>query len=242
MDVLSNWLEDVRRRLKAAGVGIDRRERLLVELREHGEDCLREWQGDDWQRSAAMTTKEGTATVADRLSARLGTPEAVAETAVRHGAPEPFARRYRWLLLVLAPLPLYWLGAVLYVLALGGMRWCYLGDAPGAQTPSVFVAGLYGLAYVPSALVVAVLAVLAARSRLGIGWWLAASAIPVLIASRLVVMVELSDLPGKSSMLLGADLSPHLVARHFMQALVPLAIGGLAYVVATRRQGRYHTA
>ena len=176
--------------------------------------------------------------VLERVAERVGTPAMIAEAARAHRPPEPFVRRFRWLVFPLAPLPLLLVAAFLYGLAIAGLLTLWADDSTvGTDVPQAFLIAVQGFLYVPSTLVAVMFAWLAARSRLRISWWLAAVALPLYVTSHLVVATNLSSVAGASSLSLGLTIDPTL--GNVAQWIVPLTIGLLAFVAVRRRVLRY---
>jgi hypothetical protein len=212
-----SWLERVADELARRRVPAGRRARLLGELRDHLDDLT-----------------EGGRTMAEQaLEAVLGRPEEVAAGAAEEYRRAGWVRRHALLVFGLAPLPAALVGLVLYLLVAMGVAWVWgqVGDPEGPGTRALLGRLITGYAYtigfVPFLLCAALFGRMAVKHRAG-GWWLALAVAQVAFVGWTVAAgVTLSDVPGKSSLMLGLRFPPwgEVSVLSSLQLALPLAVG-----------------
>ena len=241
---LAKWLEDVERELKGAGIGRSRRTRLLAELRDHWIDCLAEVQGSKGEPGAgghkhggemmATESLDTAAKVDDRIAERLGSPKQIAQAALDHPPRAAWLARHPWLLVV-AALPLCVLGLVGYGLSIAGIAqlWDFRSHVEPGTLPWWGRAVVYGAIYLPVGLAVACLTWAAVRARVALVWYLAAVALPLLLALHTHVALELSREPGQSSVALGISFPPD--PSGIGQLVIPAFLAATLWFALRRR-------
>ncbi|MFO0843887.1 MAG: hypothetical protein U0797_16070 [Gemmataceae bacterium] len=233
------WLERVAQELARRGVPAGRRSRLLGELRDHLEDL-----------------KEGGLTMAELvLEAALGRPEVVAAGAAEQYRRAGWVRRHPVVVFGLAPLPAAVAGLALYLLLAVGVAWVggkVFGE-PSGETRAVLGRLLAAYAFTVGLVPFALCALLFGRlaTRHGVGrWWLALAVVQVaLIAWAVISTVSLSDVPGKSSFMLGLRFPPWggldswaalfsmAGGLPLMQFVLPLVVGMVFLWTAPKQEG-----
>ncbi len=241
---LAKWLEQVERELKRAGIGRLQRARLLGELRDHWMDCLAEERGSKGEPGASGLRHGGKmmATesldlerkVEDRIAERVGRPEVIAQAALQHPPQRSWLARHPWLL-VAAALPLWVLGLVGYGMSVAGIAqlWDFRSHLESGTLPWWGRAVVYGAIYVPVGLAVACVTWAAVRSRVATLWYLAALALPLLVALHTHVALKLSREVGQSSVALGIAFPPDPTG--IFQFLIPAAFAAALWFGLRRR-------
>ena len=241
---LAKWLEQVEQELKGAGIGRFRRARLLAELRDHWIDCLAEERGSKGEPGASgckhggemMTTEslDMDVKVEDRIAERLGRPEQIAQAALEHPPHGSWLARHPWLLAA-AALPLCVLGLVGYGMSVAGIAqlWDFRSHLEPGTLPWWGRAVVYGAIYVPVGLAVACVTWAAVRARVTTLWYLAAIALPLLLALHTHVVLKLSREVGQSSVALGIGFPPDPTG--IFQFLIPAAFAAALWFGLRRR-------
>ncbi len=241
---LAKWLEDVERELKGAGIGRSRRTRLLAELRDHWIDCLAEVQGSKGEPGAgghkhggemmATESLETVAKVEDRIAKRLGSPEQIAQAALEHPPRSSWLARHPWLLVV-AALPLCMVGLIGYGMSVAGIAqlWDFRSHLEPGTLPWWGRMVVYGAIYVPVGLAVACVTWAAVRAQVAPLWYLAAVALPLLLALHTQVVLKLSHEAGQSSVALGISFPPD--PSGMMQLVIPALLAAAMWFGLRRR-------
>jgi hypothetical protein len=216
------WLERLHADLRKRGLPPDYIERLMEEVSDHWDDLMEE-----------TMSGEGT------CEARMGPPEELAEECSRR--PGPLRRPLlAFAAFVVAPAPLLlvlWVGIFLA----GGLALEQTGlDAgralPGwARGPTAIHGLLAAAGVVASGALAALFGGLARRYRAGARWAWAAALTLALTAGLVVHQVNLSDLPGESSIALGVGLALSQPYWQVWQFVLALACG---WLVLRRQAGR----
>jgi hypothetical protein len=233
------WLDDVERRLAESDLPPAYIRRFMDELSDHFQDFTED----------AMNQKVGF----ESVSARLGDPEDVADTAICEFRRHSFLRRHpvaAFFVFAVSPIATMILIVGLIVLGLYGVieieNWMGVDTdgwlrnlAHSVPRPSAVMSYLLSLLIVviPSTLASVIYCLLARHCRIGKKWILTSCIVLAIVASLLVCNAKISEIPGKSLLGIGVRVPFGLKdfwsdfwglfcsPRQLLQVLSPLAIG-----------------
>ena len=170
----------------------------------------------------------------DRMVQRLGSPEQIAQAALEHPPRASWLARHPWLL-VAAALPLCVLGLVGYGMSIAGIAqlWDFRSHLEPGTLPWWGRAVVYGAIYVPVGLAVVCVTWAAARAQVATLWYLAAIALPLLLALHTQVVLKLSREAGQSSVALGVGFPPG--SSGILQFLIPAVLAAALWFGLRRR-------
>jgi hypothetical protein len=252
-----NWLKQVEGELRRRKLPRQEVARLTAELADHLDDVMEAGSACDRmsQRRAAeisdplFSLTEEHATMDASVAENLGSPAAIADTAVRE-----FHRRQHLLsrsrlaafcTFVLLPLPavcLAWLASLAALALLGFVVDQF--DTSDTIAPREVTAAEVLIAHLtftllliaPPAGVAALFGRIARKSAHVWGWGLAACLLVALGAAHGSVQLTFSEMPGKSQLMFGVGFGQSLLQLRILgQCIIPLATG----ILALRRSARY---
>jgi hypothetical protein len=227
-------LEIVAAELRRHGLPPAEVARLLQELEDHIVDLFTEQGG---RMNEPLQVNEG-------IESRLGRPEILVAAALANRRQASIFGRHPILSFVVAPIPLAFLSWVVFLFVgfgvfemvgwVFGEQYAIEGRAV-RDWPAILVFGMktmeIALRFLPPALAGALLCWCAIRA--GLSWWwpLTASSLVALVASAVIVQVNLPVEPGQGKVILGLALPiSQLGLRIYnwislLQFVVPLAVG-----------------
>jgi hypothetical protein len=222
-----HWLERVAEELAGQGLPARVRVRLMDELRDHVDDLT--------ERGTDMATDT-------QIELWMGSPEELAAGAVADYRRTAWVRRHPFLVFGIAPIPLAFLGVVLYLLAFAAIGYAVevatqskggLEALPRNIILPVATGFTYSIRFVPFLFLAIAFSMLAIRNRMS-WWWLASSVLQVaILGGAATSQMHQSDVPGKSTLMVGIGV-PFADWLQAIQVLVPLAIGGAFLLIASR--------
>jgi hypothetical protein len=244
-----NWLESVERELSQKN--LPRREiaRLVAELADHLADALdlsRALADQALERSTVCVSEshfftENAMSMEANVIESLGSPAEIASVAVREFQRRKPLLSRSWvaaacafLLLPLPALLLAWCAALAIVYGIGaGLEWL---DIPDPVEPHSVTASLVMITYVllhavvlaPAAGVAVLFARLARKTSSVWRWGLSACVVVALITSCARLDATFSEVPGKSTMMMGLGVGRTIPWSALGQFMIPLATGVLA--------------